>query len=92
MKQLIGAMLLTELKRPLMRSGARPPERIRPRDRAIMEVLCATAIRRTELTRLGVWDVDWARSTLMVQLGKGGKDRVVSLGERAKAWLEAIVG
>lgn len=59
------------------------------RDRAIMELLYATAIRRTELTRLGVWDVDWARSTLMIQLGKGSKDRVVPLGERAKAWLEA---
>lgn len=59
------------------------------RDRAIMEVLYATAIRRTELIRLGVWDVDWARSTLMIQLGKGGKDRVVPLGERAMAWLEA---
>lgn len=59
------------------------------RDRAIMEVLYATAIRRTELTRLGVWDVDWARASLMIQLGKGGKDRVVPLGQRAKAWLEA---
>lgn len=59
------------------------------RDRAILEVLYATAIRRTELTRLGVWDVDWARSTLMVRLGKGGKDRVVPLGERARTWLEA---
>lgn len=59
------------------------------RDRAILEVLYATAMRRTELTRLGVWDVDWARATVMIQLGKGGKDRIVPLGERAKAWLEA---
>ena len=59
------------------------------RGRVILEVLYATAIRRTELTRLGVWDVDWARASLMIQLGKGGKDRVVPLGERAKAWLEA---
>jgi integrase/recombinase XerD len=59
------------------------------RDRAILEVLYATAIRRMELIRLDVWDVDWARSVVMVRLGKGARDRVVPLGERAKAWLEA---
>lgn len=57
------------------------------RDRAILEVLYTTAIRRTELARLGV--SDWARAFLMIQFGKGGKDRVVPLRQRAKAWLEA---
>lgn len=59
------------------------------RDRAMLEVLYATAIRRTELIQLGVFDVDWSRTTLMIRLGKGAKDRIVPLGERAKAWLAA---
>ena len=59
------------------------------RDRAIMEVLYATAIRRSELTNLKLLDVDHARCILMIRQGKGNKDRVVPLGERAKAWLAA---
>ena len=58
------------------------------RDRAILEVLYATAIRRTELCHLAVHDIDWARNVLWVRQGKGQKDRVVPLGERAKVWLE----
>jgi integrase/recombinase XerD len=59
------------------------------RDRAILEVFYATAIRRTELTKIGLYDVDYARQVIMVRQGKGKKDRVVPLGERARAWLEA---
>ncbi|MDE1916809.1 MAG: tyrosine-type recombinase/integrase [Sphingomonadales bacterium] len=59
------------------------------RDRAIMQVLYATAIRRSELTNLKLFDVDHTRAILMIRQGKGDKDRVVPLGERAKAWLAA---
>ncbi len=57
------------------------------RDRALLEVLYASGIRRRELTRLSVFDVDHGRGTLFVRQGKGRKDRVVPLGERALAWL-----
>ena len=58
------------------------------RDRAILEVLYSTAIRRTELTLLDPNDVDYGRMTLLVR-GKGQKDRrMVPLSERAKAWLD----
>ena len=57
------------------------------RDRAILEMLYATGVRRTELCRLSVYDVDLERGTLFVKEGKGRKDRVVPLGERACAWL-----
>ncbi len=57
------------------------------RDRAILELLYATAIRRLELTSLKVWDVDYARGALAVRQGKGNKDRIVPIGERAQAWL-----
>ena len=59
------------------------------RDRAMLEVFYSTAIRRMELVRLQVWDVDWSRATLMIRQGKGNKDRVVPIGARAKAWLGA---
>jgi integrase/recombinase XerD len=58
------------------------------RDRAILELLYATAIRRTELIDLKLWDVDYARGALSIRHGKGHKDRIVPLGERARAWLE----
>jgi len=58
------------------------------RDRVIMEVFYATAIRRLELIELQVWDVDHSRNTLFIRQGKGKKDRMVPLGERARAWLD----
>ncbi|MCG8555585.1 MAG: site-specific tyrosine recombinase XerC [Proteobacteria bacterium] len=57
------------------------------RDRAILEVLYSTGIRRSELIKLSVYDLDTERSTLMVRQGKGRKDRMVPIGARAIAWL-----
>lgn len=58
------------------------------RDRVIMEVLYGTALRRTELANLAVYDVDLKREVLMIRGGKGNKDRLVPLSARVKAWLE----
>jgi integrase/recombinase XerD len=58
------------------------------RDRAILETLYSSEIRRTELAKLGLYDVDPRGGELAVRAGKGGKDRIVPLGERAAAWLE----
>lgn len=58
------------------------------RDRAMMETLYSTGIRRSELASLGLYDVQGDAGTLMVRLGKGRKDRVVPIGERALAWIE----
>ncbi|MCP4308390.1 MAG: site-specific tyrosine recombinase XerC [bacterium] len=56
------------------------------RDRAILETFYSTGIRRTELTNLQVFDLDTERRTLMVRQGKGRKDRLIPIGERALAW------
>ncbi len=56
------------------------------RDRAIMEILYATAIRRLELIELKLFDMDNSRDSLRIN-GKGNRDRFVPMGERAKAWL-----
>jgi integrase/recombinase XerD len=58
------------------------------RDRAILETFYSTGMRRMELAHLKVYDVDADRSTLMIRLGKGRKDRVIPIGERALAWID----
>ncbi len=57
------------------------------RDRAILETLYSSGIRRSELVHLKITEVDTERGTLMVRQGKGGKDRLVPLGQRACAWV-----
>ena len=57
------------------------------RDRAILEVLYATAIRRGELVALDLVDTDLARRFLTLRETKTRHDRAVPLGERAAAWL-----
>jgi integrase/recombinase XerD len=57
------------------------------RDRAMLEVFYSTGVRRTELAQLSVFDIDAERATLLVRQGKGRKDRVVPIGERALAWV-----
>lgn len=59
------------------------------RDRAILELLYATAIRRGELVNLKLFDADYGRAALVIRQGKGNKDRVVPIGERALSWLAA---
>lgn len=59
------------------------------RDRAIMETLYITGMRRLELTRLRLGDVDDARRLILIRKGKGSKDRYVPTGERLLVWLAA---
>ncbi len=53
------------------------------RDLAIVELLYASALRVSELTGLGLGDVDLGRMTVRV-LGKGSKERVVPFGIPAR--------
>lgn len=57
------------------------------RDRAVMELLYSTGIRRSELARLELADLNRAKCLLRV-FGKGRKERVVPVGARAMQWLE----
>ena len=58
------------------------------RDRAILETLYSTGIRRTELVGISCGDVDVERHTLWIRWGKGGRQRVVPIGRRPLAWIE----
>lgn len=57
------------------------------RDRAVLEVLYATGIRRGELVSLDLPDVDLRRGWLTLRHTKTRWDRVVPMGERAAAWV-----
>jgi integrase/recombinase XerD len=61
------------------------------RDRAILETLYSSAIRRNELLNLSVYDVDRNRRLLTIRQGKGKRDRVVPIGVRALEWLEKYI-
>lgn len=61
------------------------------RDRTMLEVLYSTGLRRLELIRLAMGDVDPARGLVFVREGKGGRDRVVPIGTRALRWLHHYV-
>lgn len=58
------------------------------RDRAILETLYATGMRRSEAVRLELGDLNRERQTLHLRHTKGRKNRVVPVSERALHWLE----
>ncbi|WP_221066690.1 site-specific tyrosine recombinase XerD [Methylomagnum ishizawai] len=56
------------------------------RDRAMLEVLYATGLRVSELVGLKLEEVNLRRGVVRV-MGKGGKERLVPLGEEAEEWV-----
>lgn len=57
------------------------------RDRTMLEVLYATGLRVSELVGLRVSNLNLRQGILRVS-GKGGKERLVPLGEEAMVWLQ----
>jgi integrase len=55
-----------------------------PRDKAVIEILWSTGVRRAELCALQVEDIDFLGSYLVVRVSKTGKPRVVPLSPSAK--------
>jgi integrase/recombinase XerD len=64
------------------------------RDRTIMEVLYITGMRNAELCSLNIDDVDLGNQEIRIRQGKGGKQRIVPLGdvsgEYCSEYLQAI--
>jgi len=58
------------------------------RDRAILETFYSTGIRRSELSHLRLYDIDHKRGTVVIRQGKGKKDRMIPVGERARIWID----
>jgi integrase/recombinase XerD len=66
---------------------ANPNEALGLRDRAILETFYSTGMRRMELVNLKLFDLDFDRGTVLIH-GKGKKDRMIPIGDRALAWTE----
>ena len=60
------------------------------RDRAMLELMYACGLRVTELVKLGAHQLNLARGVVQV-VGKGGRERLVPVGEEAQHWLERYV-
>ncbi|MBI5658133.1 MAG: site-specific tyrosine recombinase XerD [Nitrosomonadales bacterium] len=60
------------------------------RDRTMLEVLYATGLRVSELVNLSVAQVSLDMGVVRV-MGKGGKERLVPLGEEAQDWLRRFL-
>lgn len=80
-----AVLSVEEVERVLAQPDITTPHGLR--DRALLELLYTTAMRRAELTGLKLWDIDYGRRAVTIH-GKGRKDRIVPLAERAQAWLE----
>jgi integrase/recombinase XerD len=61
------------------------------RDRTILEVLYSSAIRKDELNKLTLADVDYHDGFLRIIEGKGKKDRIVPIGRIACRYLENYI-
>jgi site-specific recombinase XerD len=57
------------------------------RNRALVELVYSAGLRSAEAVGLDLADVDFEQEAVHVRDGKGGKDRVVPLGEEAAHWL-----
>ncbi len=71
------------------------PDRTTPegqRDFAMLELLYATGLRVSELVSLRLRDVDLSAGWARVDDGKGGKQRIVPIGELAQEAVERYVG
>lgn len=70
----------------LLSRGGAAGSATRERDRAVVELLYSSGLRRSELSALNVGDVDWLSGFARV-FGKGSRERLVPVGGRALACL-----
>lgn len=84
-KPLPKALTEAEVESLLGASDASTPEGLR--DQAMLELMYACGLRVSELVGLAVDQVNLRQGVLRVT-GKGGKERLVPVGEQALDWLE----
>ena len=62
-----------------------------PRDKAVIEILWSTGVRRGELCAMDVSDIDFLGNLIVIRVSKTGKPRVVPISPAAKRALRKIV-
>ncbi|CCO46907.1 Tyrosine recombinase xerD [Vibrio nigripulchritudo SOn1] len=67
-----------------------PNDPIELRDKAMLELLYATGLRVTELVSLTMENISLRQGVVRVT-GKGGKERLVPMGENAVDWIETFL-
>lgn len=88
-RPLPGSMTAAEVEALLAAPDSRKP--LDARDRAVLETLYATGIRVSELVDLTLPRLNLARGVVRVR-GKGGRERLVPLGEAACSALQRWLG
>lgn len=83
--KLPDVLSFTEVEKLLAAPAGNSPVDIR--DRAMLEILYATGLRVSELVHLKVSDVN-RHAGFLFTVGKGGKERLVPMGEASAAILE----
>ena len=74
-----------EVERIINQADVRKPLGIR--DRAIMETMYSTGMRRGEVAALQIFDISVDMRTILIRQGKGNRDRMVPIGGRALGWI-----
>jgi site-specific recombinase XerD len=84
-RRLPDAPTAAEIERTL--DSLEGDEPIAVRNRALVELVYSAGLRSAEAVGLDLGDVDFEQELVHVRRAKGGKDRVVPLGEEAALWL-----
>jgi integrase/recombinase XerD len=86
-----GRRILTEQEVRILLKGPELQTLPGLRDRALLETLYGTGLRRTECTTLDVQDVDFETQTLLVRHGKGGTQRRQPMGANLQQTLRDYI-
>jgi site-specific recombinase XerD len=84
-RRLPDAPAATDIERILEALEGDSP--ISMRNRALVEIVYSAGLRSAEAVGLDLGDVDFEQELVHVRRGKGGKERVVPLGEEAALWI-----
>ncbi|WP_342355489.1 tyrosine-type recombinase/integrase [Xenorhabdus budapestensis] len=84
----LPAQIMSERETAQVLDSLNDPSLLGQRNRVMLEILWSSGIRRMELRQLRRGDIDVERGAVVINQGKGHKDRVVPIGERALSWLK----
>ncbi|MCG3729962.1 site-specific tyrosine recombinase XerD [Vibrio cincinnatiensis] len=81
---------LSEAQVESLLNAPNPSDPLELRDKAMLELLYATGLRVTELVSLTMENMSLRQGVVRV-IGKGGKERLVPMGENAIEWIETFL-